>query len=43
MTGYWREMKPEASLARRFSVAMMRAAGLVEEKARWGVRRLFES
>ena len=43
MTGYVLEIKPEASLAFRFSVAKMRAAGRVDEKARDGVRMLFES
>lgn len=36
-------MNPEASLALRFSVAKMRAAGRVDEKARVGVRKLLES
>jgi hypothetical protein len=36
-------MNPDASFAFRFSVANMRAAGRVEEKALVGVRRLFES
>jgi hypothetical protein len=43
MTGYFWEMKPDASFARRFSVAKIRAAGRVDEKARDGVRRLFEN
>lgn len=43
MTGYLREIKPEASLALRFSVPMKRAAGRVDEKFREGVRRLWES
>jgi hypothetical protein len=43
MTGYFWEMKPDASFALRFSVANMRAAGRVEENARDGVRKLFES
>lgn len=43
MTGYLDEMKPDASLALRFSVAKMRAAGRVDEKAREGVRKLLES
>jgi hypothetical protein len=43
MTGYFWEMKPDASFARRFSVAKIRAAGRVDEKAREGVRMLFES
>ena len=36
-------MKPEASLALRCSVAKMRAAGRVDEKALEGVRKLLES
>jgi hypothetical protein len=43
MTGYFEEMNPEASFARRLSVPNMRAAGRVEEKFRDGVRRLFVS
>ena len=44
ITGYLLEMKPEASLALRFSVAKMRAAGRVDEKARDdGVRMLLAS
>ena len=43
MTAYLLVIKPEASLAFRFSVAKMRAAGRVDEKARDGVRMLFES
>jgi hypothetical protein len=34
MTGYLLEMNPDASFALRFSVANMRCAGRVEEKAR---------
>jgi hypothetical protein len=43
ITGYLLEMKPEASFALRCSVPKMRAAGRVDEKARDGVRMLFES
>lgn len=43
MTGYLREMNPEASFALRCSVAKMRAAGRVEAKPLNGVRKLLES
>jgi hypothetical protein len=43
ITGYFREIKPEASFALRCSVAKMRAAGRVDEKALAGVRKLLES
>ena len=43
MTGYLREMNPDASFALRFSVPIKRAAGRVDEKFREGVRRLLES
>jgi hypothetical protein len=36
-------MKPDASFALKLSVPNMRAAGRVDEKARDGVRKLFES
>ncbi len=34
MTGYFWEIKPEASFARRLPVPKMRWVGLVDEKAR---------
>ena len=43
MTGYLLEMKPDASFALRFSVANMRCAGRVEEKARVVGRKLLAS
>lgn len=43
MTGYFCEMKPDASFALKLPVPNMRAAGRVEEKAREGVRKLFDS
>jgi hypothetical protein len=43
MTGYFCEMKPDASFALRLPVPNMRAAGRVDVKARDGVRMLFVS
>jgi hypothetical protein len=43
MTGYFCEINPDASFARRLPVPYMRAAGRVDVKVRVGVRRLFDS